>query len=80
VKTHTLRKEAHESLQEHEGLSLTQRDLARWFGVGKSTIARLETSGENHIKRVYALALLRLQAYPEEYVTWRESQRFEPAW
>jgi len=73
------RLQAHESLQEHEGLSLTQRDLARWFDVGKSTIARLETSGD-HIKRVYALALLRLQAYPEEYVLWRESQRFEPAW
>jgi len=74
------RLQAHQSLQEHEGLTLSQRNLAQWFDVGKSTIARLETAGDDHIKRVYALALLRLQAYPEEYVLWRESQRFEPAW
>jgi hypothetical protein len=48
--------------------------------VGKGTVHRLETAGDEHIKRVYALALLRLQAYPEEYVLWRQEQRFKPAW
>jgi predicted transcriptional regulator len=49
---------------------LSQRDLADYWQVGKSTIARLETR-DGHVKRVYALALIQLESDPELYDRWR---------